>query len=81
MTQILNDVCGLNAEVRNTHYSFYRDTEWLKYYIGNYSYVLCAQNEGDYLTICQSYYGEDGDIATIRYEVLNGYGKLEYLIA
>lgn len=81
MTQILNDVFGISAKLKCTHYTFYRGMEWLRYHTGSYSYVVCAQNNGNYLTIEQSYCDDDGELHCLKREVLNGYGKYTYEIA
>ena len=77
---ILGDIFNITVKPRCASYRFYRGTEWLHYSDDVYMYEICLMNGGAYLSVQKSHYDED-DIVVIDYrDILNGYGKKNYIL-
>ena len=82
MHAILCDIFEIAPKVKETDYRFYRGTEWLRYSDDGYSYEICVDYGGNWLTAKKYHYNYDDDKKVEDfYKLFNGYGKCEYPIA
>lgn len=65
------------SKLTECEYRFCRGYEWLKLFDEYYNYQICAAYGGRFLSVETYYYDDFGKRQTVRYNVLNGYGRCE----